>query len=280
MSKIKEIHTFGTSHTEGGGFEFEHKPELFELYKDSGEEFKKFNFSWPGQLQKLSNIKVVNHAKSGYGDERMYRKFFKILSETSLEDLDDKLFIFEFAQIGRKEYYCNPIDSHVINNYWGVDREGNHFHDFHEYNPETLSVSVTNDYQNHNHLLTTEIKDVYVDFFKKIYNPLIVHETISRDAVMFLSMLNQLNVNYFVVSRPFFTENDFNRFLLNGIIDNEIYFKDGFCDLVSYIIDNKLTITDETNGHHQDGHAGLAGNKILAKIIYESILKKSNKNII
>ena len=277
MNKIKEIHTFGTSHTEGGGFEFEYKPELFELYKDSGEEFKKFNFSWPGQLQKLSNIKVVNHAKSGYGDERMYRKFFKILSETSLEDLDGKLFIFEFAQVGRKEYYCNSIDSHVINNYWGVDNEGNNFHNFYEYNTENLIVSVTNDYQNHTPLLTTEIQDVYVEFFKKTYNTDITHETISRNGVLFLSTLNELNINYFVVSRPFFTKDDFSRFLLHGITDNEIHFKEGYCDLVSYIIDNKLTITDETNGEHQDGHAGLVGNKILAKIIYESILKKSNK---
>ena len=277
MNKIKEIHTFGTSHTEGGGFEFEYKPELFELYKDSGEEFKKFNFSWPGQLQKLSNIKVVNHAKSGYGDERMYRKFFKILSETSLEDLDGKLFIFEFAQIGRKEYYCNSINSHVINNYWGVDKDGNHFHDFNEYNPETLHISVTNDYQNHNRLLMPEIQTIYQEFFKKTYNPIITHETISRDALMFLFTLRELNINYFVVSRPFFTEDDFNRFILHGIVDNEIHFNEGYCDLVSYIIDNKLTITDETNGEHQDGHAGLVGNKILAKIIYESILKKSNK---
>ena len=80
---IKEIHCFGTSHTEGGGFEFMHREKSTELKKFYTEEpFTKENYSYPGNLQKLvgKDIKVYNHAKSGYGNERMYRLVYEILN--------------------------------------------------------------------------------------------------------------------------------------------------------------------------------------------------------
>jgi len=271
--QIKQIHTFGTSHTEGGGFEFDDKPELIDLYKDCGEELVKSNFSWPHQLHKLIGVPVINHSKSGYGDERMYRKFFEVLANSTEEELKSKLFIFEFSQMGRKEYYCNAIDSHVINNYWGIDKSGNAFHDFNQYDPETLHISVTNDYNNHNNLLTNDIRDTYSDFFKKTYNPSILHQKVSKDAIMFLITLRELNINFITISRPFFTEEHFSRFILNGIIENELTLG-GELNLVSFIIDNKLTITDETNGKHKDGHAGLEGNRVIADIIYKHIVRK------
>ena len=56
---IKKIYTFGTSFTEGGGFEFDIlQPQNLKCYQNLGEELTRFNFSYPGQLQKLlPNIK-------------------------------------------------------------------------------------------------------------------------------------------------------------------------------------------------------------------------------
>ena len=68
---IKKIYTFGTSFTEGGGFEFDTIDYKYKkLYENFDEDYSQYNFSYPGQLQKLiPNIEVINLAKSGYGNE-------------------------------------------------------------------------------------------------------------------------------------------------------------------------------------------------------------------
>ena len=61
---IKEIHCFGTSHTAGGGFEFFNKENASKLKKTYTERpFTQFNYSYPGQLQKLigNGVKIFNH---------------------------------------------------------------------------------------------------------------------------------------------------------------------------------------------------------------------------
>ena len=71
---IKKIYCFGTSFTEGGGFEFDTRPSVKYIYSGIGETISQSNFCWPGQLKKLlPNIEVINLAKSGFGNERMYR---------------------------------------------------------------------------------------------------------------------------------------------------------------------------------------------------------------
>ena len=88
---IKYIHCFGTSYTAGGGYEFDgdspfrnqDSEYIINLKKETkqkypNEEQTQYNFSWQIQLQKLvdsNKIKVLNHFKTGYGNERIYRKF-------------------------------------------------------------------------------------------------------------------------------------------------------------------------------------------------------------
>ena len=116
---IKEIHCFGTSHTEGGGFEFFNQNIASKLKKIYTEQpFTQFNYSYPGQLQKLigSGVKVFNHGKSGYGNERMYRIAYDLIMNNE-DSLSEKLFIFEFSFLGRKEFYSNTLKDHFIVNY-------------------------------------------------------------------------------------------------------------------------------------------------------------------
>ena len=55
---INKIYCFGTSFTEGGGFEFEQNSKLYELYGSLGEEMTKANFSYlsPGKKVSPPNI--------------------------------------------------------------------------------------------------------------------------------------------------------------------------------------------------------------------------------
>ena len=123
MAKIKYIHCFGTSYTAGGGFEFEsincHKNKnLLNYYGNLNEEFSQFNFSYPGQLQKLigNDIKVYNHGKNGYGNELLYRKVYEIITEPNFNN-EENIFLLEFSGLGRKEFWLNEINDFIIVNY-------------------------------------------------------------------------------------------------------------------------------------------------------------------
>ena len=103
---IKYIHCFGTSYTAGGGHEFngttndrnvnsktsDYVRDLIYFYKKKypNEEQTQFNCSWPGQLQKLVNdeIIVLNHAKSGYGNDRMMRITNDIVNDIPNEEFN------------------------------------------------------------------------------------------------------------------------------------------------------------------------------------------------
>ena len=67
MSKIKNIYTFGTSFTKGGGFEFWSKytkQKLNTAYSGLREDLNQHNFSWPGQLEKIINDINKRHRQS------------------------------------------------------------------------------------------------------------------------------------------------------------------------------------------------------------------------
>jgi hypothetical protein len=59
-------------------------------------------------LQKLigKGVKIFNQGKSGYGNERMYRIAYDLITK-NIQSLSEKLFIFEFSFLGRKEFYSN-----------------------------------------------------------------------------------------------------------------------------------------------------------------------------
>ena len=136
MKTIKKIYAYGSSFTQGGGFEWEgyNKINLNNFYSKFApeEEQTQFNYSWPGQLKKLSGgVSVINQGKSGYGLERAIRLGMEdVMTERNMRKLDKTLFLFEFPSLGRKEYYFNPIDDYIISNYtWKIDNDKNQFHE-------------------------------------------------------------------------------------------------------------------------------------------------------
>ena len=283
MIDINEIHTFGTSHTQGGGFEWNdtNNPKKLELldkfYSHLDIPKKQEFFSWPGQLHQKTGVEVINHGQSGFGDEKIYRSFYKLLEDKNFyNSINKKLFIFEFAQMGRKEYFCNSINDYIILNYWGKNEQG-HFHDYKKYDENNLDFAFTNDFYNHNEILNSnELKNKYFNFFKKSWSPHIYQQKISMDAIGFISFLETLSINYLIVNSPFFRLYDMNTYISWGITEKEVEFTNGKGNMLGMVTKEKLTISDETNGAYQDGHAGYQGNNIISDYVIKKINKTYN----
>lgn len=285
---IKKIYTFGTSFTEGGGFEFD-KPEpkynndgLFKHYGHLDEEKTRKNFSWPGQLQKLYNsVEIVNEAKSGYGNERIYRRCFDVVTHPSFNK-DESLLLFEFSDIGRKELFHNELDDYIILNYWWDKYPAKD-------SPEVSSFANTYYYDNDN--VTNIIKkdsEFLSDYIKKTIKFEEVLKQLTRNIHFFLSFLNQNDINYKIIASEWV---DFNLKLKTDLdfleskrilfeLPNNILFK----DVMELFGKYKLSIRHETNDEiMDDGHLGYFGNKLVAKLIGDYLDKNNlvlieNKN--
>ena len=256
---IKEIHCFGTSHTEGGGFEFMNRKKNTELRKIYTEEpFTKENYSWPGNLQKLvgNDIKVYNHAKSGYGNERMYRLVYEVLNNKTPND--EKLLLLEFSFVGRKEYYSKTINDYFIANY-SFNEDG------YVQNLDMAQTYWASSYKDVEKL----IKPLVYDFMKETIDFDIQEKTMKMNNEFFIDYLFYNDVNFLLTSPPYFLQTKFGGY--EKIKNNLIEFEEFEYDLYSFVIKKKLTVTDETNREIIDGHPGLEANKKIAKIIFDKI---------
>ena len=255
---IKEIHCFGTSHTEGGGFEFfkqEIASKLKKIYTEKP--LTQFNYSYPGQLQKQigGGVKVFNHGKSGYGNERMYRIAFDIIMN-SADSLSEKLFIFEFSFLGRKEFYSNTLKDHFIVNY-SILEEGADINGI----SQTYFV---------NHKETYELlKNKVIPFMNETIQGKNQINTLRMNNKFFVDFLLQQNVNFLFATPPYSDKSDFNQ----DLKDKYIPYTNNENSLYGYYFNNGWTIEKETNGFINDSHAGLRGNLEIAKRILENIDK-------
>jgi hypothetical protein len=252
---IKEIHCFGTSHTEGGGFEFMHRGKNIELKKFYTEQpFTKENYSYPGNLQKLvgKDIKVYNHAKSGYGNERMYRLAYEVLNDGNPND--EKLLLLEFSYVGRKEYYSKSINDYFIANY-SFNEKG-----YINY----LEIAQTYFYPSYKNIEKL-LKPLVLDFMTETIDFNIQEKTMKMNNDFFIDYLLYNNINFLLTCPPL--GKDLNEKIENNLIEFEKF----QYDLYEFTVKNKLTIRDETNNKSNDGHAGLEGNKQIAKIIFDKI---------
>jgi len=256
---IKEIHCFGTSHTEGGGFEFMNREKNIELKKFYTEEpFTKENYSYPGNLQKLvgKDIKVYNHAKSGYGNERMYRLAYEVLNNKTPNN--EKLLLLEFSHIGRKEYYSKSINDFFIANY-SFNENG------YIQNLDVAQTYFISSYKNVEKL----IKPLVYDFMTETIDLDIQEKTMKMNNDFFIDYLFHNNINFLLTAPPYYLQPRFG--LSEKIKNNLIEFEEYIYDLYVFTEMNKLRIMDDTNRQINDGHSGLEGNKKIAKIIFDKI---------
>lgn len=261
MQKIKYIHCFGTSYTAGGGFEFDaDNNTMGNLYQHIGEELNNFNFSYPGQLQKLlgNEIKVFNYGKPGFGNHRLFRKTFDLINNKDFNEKEN-LFIFEFSGTGRDEMYLNEIDDYIVINYQIKN------------NKQFKFIGSAKDY----HFQTKdEVKkiDSHVDFYELLVSQFKNVEDemakIEREIDFFIGWLENKNINYFFTSPPKFLKYKEEKYITYG--DND-YFKSCNC-MVEFCGNNNLLIIDETKKVSGDLHIGLKGLQLLAHIIYNKLI--------
>jgi len=260
---IKEIHCFGTSFTHGGGFEFHSdlkRENLLKCYKEKP--FTQFYYSWPGQLQKLigDGVKVYNHAKSGYGNERMYRIAYDLITE-DIQSLSEKLFIFEFSFLGRKEFYSNTLKDHFIVNYEILENGAN------------VNGIAQSYFENHveTHQL---LRNKVVPFIKETIQGENQMKTLKMNNRFFIDFLLQNDINFLLATPPYEFNDGTNLDTIKmQLEDRYIKYSETETTLDGYYRKNKWTITNETNGFIVDNHSGFYGNKETAKKILETIDK-------
>ena len=300
MEKIKYINCFGTSYTAGGGHEFGHRNypsivtegtsgnnlEIESTRKYPNEEQTQFNFSWPGQLQKIlktnnSDIVVNNLARSGYGNERLFRKTHEIINSKGFSK-DEHIFLFEFAMgPGRRELWSNTLNDYIITNF-----------KFNQDKNMTLDCHGAANAYWYDDIKTVDMLD---EFSNNTIHPF-YKETVSfknqvdieeRYLEFFFSYLVQKNINFLITTCPgihdFFSVEidketriincDFpglsgDNFILFLEIDNNYSF-----NFTNYYENRKLTIENDTNGKCKDGHMGMSGAKIVSKIIYDRLVE-------
>jgi hypothetical protein len=274
MTKVKYIHCFGTSHTAGGGFEFESTDPnrvsiIKKYYSDVDTPTTQFNFSYPGQLQKFlgNDIKVFNHGKQGYGNDRMYRISYDLINEHGF-NTDANIFLFEFSGIGRGEYYLNKINDYITINYQHkIDENGDLTHD----GADLIGVSHSYFYETEEFLnYIKENTSFYENIVKNFISYKSEYEKIFREAEFFISYLERCNINFYYTVPPIVWPQflDENKKIIFG--DGNYFEKN--TSILDFSFQNDLTIKNETSNLYNDDHNSFKSNKLVAHIIYNRLI--------
>lgn len=265
MTKIKKIYSFGSSCTAGGGFEFESNSvhqDFPSLYSNLGEEMTSFNFSWPGQLQKLvgDSVQVINLAKQGRGNQRTERLIYDIIKSIDFNK-EETLFLIELTSTGRDELFCKELNDYVVVNYNYLNQNDFSF------------TSVAKDYihqteSDEKYLEKyTDFFQTYIHKFKSVEDEM---EKSTRSMDFFLNYLENNSINYLLTSPPLISI-DYNQSKCIEFGDGK-YFSKNNC-FIDFTYLNKMTIKDETDGVSEDLHSGLKSNKLVAHIVYNKLVE-------
>lgn len=269
---IKQIHCFGTSFTEGAGFEWWKYEVVKEIYRPYIDEYPKeettFPFSWPGQLKKLlpKDIKVSNHAKCGWGNQRVYRKIMEIVNQPNFKP-KEHLFLIEFSEASRAEFWSVEKQKHFLINYNVKDST---FLD----RGEVGNGGPVFDYQrtpsedDKNYL--KRISPIMSEYMKTTFSENDVIRRIEQNQVTFSSFMELFELNW-LVPLP-------NTFCFNPLWYDKLYKdklitdKNDICHQFS-IQQNGYGFKSETSGVWNDGHGGLAWSEMIAMKTYNLMIE-------
>jgi hypothetical protein len=265
MERIKTIYTFGSSFTAGGGFEFDserHNDIFPELYSQLNEEQTPFNFSWPGQLQKLlgDSIKVINLAKSGFGNQRTERLIYEIVNSKKFKK-NESLFLIEFTALGRDEFFSKELNDYIVSNYQNIDKNTFEFY------------AIAKDY-----FYQSESDEEYLDQYNNLFNTFVTKfksvndemDKLSRSIDFLISYLESKSINYLLTS-PNGSYYGYDKTKSFEFGDGD-YFLKSDC-FVDFSVINKMNIKYETYGLSEDMHLGFKANKLVANIIFNKLVE-------
>jgi hypothetical protein len=298
---IKKIHTFGSSYTEGGGFEWWDtklaspvKP-TYKPYIDKWPKVKtQFPMSWPGQLEKLiedtfNHIKpkepiynkvngewvankdnlIVNHARCGWGNERTYRKIFDITNEPNFNP-KEHLFLIEFSDECRAQFWSVKYQKHFLVNYdlgepnkpgLILKQDVEPVFDYHR--PDNRDP-LNIEYQQY----FKEIAPMLTDYIKTTYDRGEVLRRVIQNQITFVSYMELNNLNWLVPLPNAVCWQPQNHKMFRGKFITD---KNG--EGYQYSIDTLgLGFSKETDGLHTDFHGGLVWSEQVAKETYNLMI--------
>lgn len=287
MKYITEVHTFGTSFTAGGGYLWDLTDEFIDThpvlkhrlnlqnnyYKEEPKTM--FHYSWPGQLQKLfdkffglNQIKVFNHAKEGFGNETMYRITNDILwDDNNFINASDKIFIYEFSSLGRKEFWSNSIDDYIVLNYGTGRTDRLASRSINNLNYMILQQQYLVNDSKRNPEKYEDIVPIAKSHLKEFMNLEKQMELCELNNHMFIDSLMYRNLSFYSIGAT-------PEYPLDEIKNKFIDFG-GYSDFVDFAFNHGITITNEPNLYIKDSHLSLSGNKIVAEIIFNKIMSDS-----
>lgn len=268
---IDKIYAFGTSHTAGGGFEFnttddKPNPNIYKKFIDSENHF---DYSFPSILSRMIDIPVENHAKQGYGWERVTRKIFEVISREDFKS-DSSLFLIECSSFDRQEFWNNLINDYVI-----VNSHPNEMH-------EVETISIANDYFYQSNEMSDMIHGLKPDFSKFLHTTSNVDKLIEKLQINFLfliSFLEKNNIRYYLTNGDIPLPPQLQKFTNhhNKILSYQLYdFKkkeqrtvENWVEEASFF---EITITHESTQKVKDNHQGYSVSEFIAETIYNRMI--------
>lgn len=268
---INKIYAFGTSHTAGGGFEFNTNNESPNpsIYKKIVNSENHFDFSYPSILSNLTNIEVDNRAKQGYGWEKVTREIYDVINHVNFNQ-SESLFLIECSSFDRQEYWLNDLNDFIIIN---CNPNDNH-------KPDTISIA--NDYHYQTDSIRdkiTELTPLFSNLLNETSNIEVIINKLQTNFLFLTNFLDNNNIKYYLTNGDIplhpniarFSQHDKNilQYKLYDFTNNEEIILPNWVDTVYAA---RLTILDESNGIIKDDHQGYSVSQTIAETIFNRMI--------
>ena len=269
---IKKIYAFGTSHTAGGGFEFNTLTNNYrnpEVYKKIIKSQNHYDFSYPNMLGKLLDIKVENRAKQGYGYEKVSREIFDVLCSSDF-DSKSSLFLIETSGWDRQEFWFNDINDYIsINSQSSKIKDPN-------------SISIANDYHFQDDSTTHKIlesKSIFDKFIQKTSNLDYLVRKVQINFFFLINLLENQNIKYYLTNGDIPLPPDLEKYInyKNNIVNYDLYDlnkkeNQSVQNWTEKVFSFGLTISEECSNKVNDNHQGLSVSKTISETIYNKMI--------
>ncbi len=288
MSKFSQIYINGSSLSCAGALEYQSAAwRYYTTELDIKSWTNQKELSYGNILGNMLNLKIINEAKEGGGLDRLIRKTYDFISERTLEELSQTLFVFDIPlQPARFEVF-----SRKHNDWFVVSISYNSGEDANEYSPIEVSrdwekwlsnLSFSRDYGDPSkNLVLSELKE-HDEFLNKMidyyYDYNVQAKRLLRELTMFYCFLDKMKINYFRDNNETIFAGSINFADRNNTVEltkklklfehsNENVIS---CPTIWHLSEKKKwRITDETPV--SDCHLGYYGNKKYAEYLYEKL---------